>query len=123
MDYEFYKDFLESQQDLDVYNREIEFFGGDDFDTDIWARLDVNTGDRKYRLTFKEDSSPNAGRSNYKFNISRKDPLNIEDGWTNWRRVDKFSYDGYRSESFERQVQEELSEILPVEFETEQKTL
>lgn len=123
MEYEFYHDFLDEQEDVDVYSRELEFFGEDDFDTDIWARLDVDAGDRKYRLTFQEDSSPNGGRSNYRFKVSKKEPLNIDDGWTNWRRVSDSSYENYQAVSFEKEVMDELSKIMPVEFQNLQDTL
>lgn len=122
MEYEFYNEFLSDAENVDVENRELEIFNDNEFDIDIWGRIDLEAADKKYRITISEDCSPNAGRANYKLKLSEKKPLSIDEGYTNWRRVIDRTFEGYRDVSFEVELQDSLEDELPVEFEHPQET-
>jgi hypothetical protein len=100
----------------------LETFYEEEDDIDIWARFHLDAGYRKYRVTIKEDGSTGNGRVNYEMRLSEKKPLSIDDGWTNWRKVSDFSYEGYRDTSFEAEMQEDLSDLVPVEFDDSGQT-
>lgn len=119
MEFEFYRDFLDDTEDLEVYSRDMEIFSDyEEFEIDLWAELKMEFGQEKYRFTITEDQSPNHGRANYNLKVSRKKPLSIEDGWTNWRRVEENEYDGYTSVSFESVLEQKISDMLPVELDS-----
>jgi len=119
MEFEFYRDFLEDTEDLEVYSRDLEIFSDyDEFEIDLWAELKMEFGQEKYRFTVTEDQSPNRGRANYNLKVSRKEPLSIEDGWTNWKRVEENEYEGYTSVSFESVLEQKISDMLPVQLDS-----
>lgn len=121
VDFDFYGELLEGTDSMDVSSRDMELFmADDDIDADFWTRIVLEGDGRKYRVTVTEDHSPRFDRTDYELKVSEKRPLTVEDGWTNWRRVGKENYEGFKQSSFKSDLVSDLSEYLPVE-ETEEK--
>jgi hypothetical protein len=123
MEYEFYYDFLDGAEEVDVEERQLELFHDDEeFDIDLWARFRLDAGNRKYQVTIMEDSSPNLGNTNYRLKVAEKKPLEIDDGYTNWRRVMDKKYDRHKDAGFEVALGYDLEEVTSLEFDEPQRT-
>ena len=121
MEYEFYYDFLEVNDDFEV-DRDVDTSWDDNWDIDVWASFEIDLGDKKYRIRITEDSSPENGESNYALKISEKKPLKIDDGFTNWRRILDKEYDNHKASGFEVALSYDIEEVTPIEFKSQQKT-
>jgi len=118
VEFDYYERLLESSENAEIERTEQELFNHDeDTDIDLWTRVDLDKGDKKYRITFTEDHSPVYDRTHYEVKISEKKPLKLEDGWTNWRKVEQERYENYRQSSFKTELVGELSEYFEIDGE------
>jgi hypothetical protein len=80
MEYDFFHTFLEEKDQVEVEFKDLEVFSEDE-DIDMWARMEFNLDENKYRVTIKQREM-GRGRS-YNVKISESEPLKLEDGYTN----------------------------------------
>ena len=122
MDYEFYMDFLGEENSLEVEDRDMEIFA-EEYDIDVWAEFKLDVDGEKYRLTIKEDASPNSGNANYSVKLSEKSKLSIDDGYTNWRKALDMQYSRVKASGFKSSLKQDLMEEIPVNLDIHQTQL
>jgi len=113
MEYEFYMDFLEEEDSIEVEGDDTEIFA-EDLDIDIWAEYKLDIDGEKYRLTIKEDAAPNSGNANYSVRLSEKSKLGIDEGYTNWKKTFEKEYSRVNPSDFKASLEQDLSEEIPV---------
>ncbi|EGQ43258.1 MAG: hypothetical protein J07AB43_12480 [Candidatus Nanosalina sp. J07AB43] len=122
MDYELYMDFLEQERSPEVGGRDMEVFA-EESDIDILAEVNLSLDGEKYRLTIKEDASPNSGNANYGVKLSEKKRLSIDDGYTNWRKTFKEEYNQLKALGFKSCLKQNLNEEVPLDLDIQQTQL
>jgi len=122
MDYEFYMDFLGEENSLEVEDRDMEIFA-EEYDIDVWAEFKLDVDGEEYRLTIKEDASPNSGNANYSVKLSEKSKLSIDDGYTNWRKAFDMQYNRVKASGFKSSLKQDLMEEISVNLDIHQTQL
>jgi len=124
MRYDFYDEFLDDHDQLEVFERDLAHFGDDeDLDVYLFGEIRFMLGGEKYRLRVKEKENMVEDLTDYEVSIAKSQKREIDDSWTNYRRLDEGQYSKLNDSGFETILRDKLDEELPTEIPQDQETL
>lgn len=124
MDFEYLNNFLDGEENLEKKDVDAEIVPNNE-DTNLlsWGEVILESGDIKYRLEIMEYEQEDDSDLKFKYRISKKKPLKIDDGYTKWRQINKEKFSSIDYEGFEIKYTNAMNEHTPAEIEHEQKTI